>query len=596
MLHSFRTLALALAAVVPISASAQSGFGPAGLSNVIDPQIEALRQAEGIVGLTVAVTRDGRLLYSKGFGLARKAGDSPGTHPMRHDHRTRIGSVSKAVVTGPSAWQALAENGRDSGARIYGSNGILGTKYLSYQRVSIDRYQPILAMAIGPDDKVYTWYENGTVSVGTSQDLDAHLPPRSFRLAEDKTPRDLKAVAIAPDSRVYAYYLDGTMSIGASRHLAYHHEARSVAFPVGPDGDRKSIHDVVGITISKSDSRTYAFYDDGTVSGGTSRNLGQHYAWQRYAMPGAPEWRYKLRGLGMARDGSVYAWASNGKAFAGHRRDLGARRAPYAYSHPHEGQIRNRYRDITVQHLLNHTSGFSRSGDEEATERTFPLLLDNGEATYDLIHRHFLSTRPLLSDPGTRYKYSNHGMGLMTLIVEALTDRTYREYAINSHLRPMGLKGKVRAQKATPDARDSFAYERDGGGHDRLPFKNSSTGLAAGGWTAPAQGILAITADLASRYSHADMNRMGFGGSDTGKLSHTGSTGGGYARVNVFPDNYASPSGRNLRGVHIALATNTSGLPGGAGDRVSDLMDEIVIAVADAGLRNDLDYWPQAWD
>lgn len=462
MFKPFHHIAVSLALLSPGTVWAQSGFGPANLSNAIDSQIEAFRQNEGIVGLTVAVTRDGRLLYSKGFGLARKAGDSPGTHPMRHDFRTRIGSVSKAVVSGPATWQALAENGKTTSAKVYSASGILGTRYNSYQRVSIDRFQPILAMAIGPDDKVYTWYENGTVSVGTSDDLDAHLPPRSFRGPEGKRPRDLRAVAIAPDSKVYAYWMDGTLSIGASRNLAAHREDIKVTFPTGLDGDQKSIHDVLDITISKSDSRTYAFYDDGTVSAGISHSLGKHFRYQHYAIPGGAETRYRIRGLGMSRDGSVYAWASTGKAFAGHRRDLGARRAPYDYSHPYEGRVRNRYHDITVQHLMDHTSGFAGGGDEEATKRTFPALLEGGEVTYDLIHRHFLSTRPLLWDPGQDGKYSNHGMGLTTLLIEELTGTSYEDYTVNNYLRPMGLKGKVRAQKATPDANDSFAYRRTG--------------------------------------------------------------------------------------------------------------------------------------
>lgn len=595
MFKPLQQIAVSLALLAPGIALAQSGFGPANLSNAIDAQIEEFRQNEGIVGLTVAVTRGGRLLYSKGFGLARKPGDSPGTHRMRHDLRTRIGSVSKAVVSGPATWQALAENGMTTSARVYGSTGILGTKYNSYQRVSIDRFQPILAMAIGPDDKVYTWYENGTVSVGTSYDLDAHLPPRSFQVPEGKTPRQLRAVAIAPDSRVYAYWMDGTLSIGASRHLAAHREGIKVTFPTGVDGNRKSIHDVLDITISKSDSRTYAFYDDGTVSAGISHSLGKHFRYQHYAIPGGAETRYRIRGLGMSRDGSVYAWASTGKAFAGHRRDLGARRAPYDYSHPYEGRIRNRYHDITVQHLMDHRSGFAGSGDEEATKRTFPALLENGETTYDLIHRHFLTTRPLLWDPGYDSKYSNHGMGLTTLLIEALTDTSYEDYTVNKYLRPMGLKGKVRPQKATPDAADSFAYSRTNSGHTKLPFKPSKTGLAAGGWTTSAQGILAITAELATRYTSAEIDRMGFR-NEYGKLWHTGSIGGGYARVNVFPPNYVSASGRDLKGVHIALATNTSNLPSGAGDRASALLDRIVIAVADAGLRADLDYWPDAWN
>ncbi len=43
-----------------------AGFdlGPNSLSNSIDDNIDNFRQDEGVVGLTVAVTKNGRLLYS----------------------------------------------------------------------------------------------------------------------------------------------------------------------------------------------------------------------------------------------------------------------------------------------------------------------------------------------------------------------------------------------------------------------------------------------------------------------------------------------------------------------------------------------------
>ncbi len=88
---------------------------------------------------------------------------------------------------------------------------------------------------------------------------------------------------------------------------------------------------------------------------------------------------------------------------------------------------------------------------------------------------------------------------------------------------------------------------------------------------------------------------MGFAGGG-GKLSYTGSLGGGYARVDVFPEGYVSANGRDLKGLHIAFATNTSDLPDGAAARVSDLMDRMAIATADTAVPASLDYWPQAWE
>jgi len=152
--------------------------------------------------------------------------------------------------------------------------------------------------------------------------------------------------------------------------------------------------------------------------------------------------------MAISSNDRVYTWAPNGKAFAGDSADLDRHRSPYNYAHGHSGRYKNPYDDITVQHLFDHTAGFARSGDGAAAARTFPYHLDaNGQSQYEEIHKHFVATRAFLSKPGTRYSYSNHGMGMTTLLVEALTGKTYREYAMNSYLRPMGLKGKAGRRK-----------------------------------------------------------------------------------------------------------------------------------------------------
>lgn len=596
-------LTFAMIGVSSDPAMAENGVGPSALANAIDQKIEQFHSNEDIVGMTVAITKNGRLIYSKGFGQARRTSDLPGFHPMNRDHPTRIGSVSKAVISGPATFKAMRAKGFDPRTKkVYGRNGVLGNAYATHQDVGVRRHQPIIAMAIDSDDKVYTWFKNGKVSVGRSHDLDAHLPPRTFKVADGKRIEDLHAVAISKSNRVYAWYKDGTLSIGQSRDLGYHRQipvdgdgkpTQYVGMPVGPDGDRKSMLDVVGVAIAESDDEVFVWYDDGTRSSGHSTDFDKHFANRSYTPPVDIAWRYKIRGMAISSNDRVYTWASNGKAFAGDSADLDRHRSPYNYAHGHSGRYKNPYDDITVQHLFDHTAGFARSGDGAAAARTFPYHLDaNGQSQYEEIHKHFVATRAFLSKPGTRYSYSNHGMGMTTLLVEALTGKTYREYAVNSYLRPMGLKGKVRAQKATADLQDAFPYERDGNGHDRLPFKASTTGLAAGGWTASAQGILGITTSLADTYDEID--QMAWFGSSGGKLSHNGSTGGGYARVSLLPDDYVSGSGRNLRGMHVATASNTGGLKSGVGGRMEDLMSAIVIAAADANVSSAVNYWDAA--
>lgn len=604
--HGRKVVAALSLATLAGTVSAETGFAPQTLATQIDSQIAEILQEGNIVGMTVAATQGGRLVYSKGFGRSRRAEDAGGgIDVMLPTDRTRIGSNSKALMSGPGLFKAMEAEGMDPiSTRVYGHDGVLGEQYEAYQRVSTDRHRPILATAIASDDRVYTWYVNGKVSIGTSSNLTAYQAPVRFRVADGMQLRDLHAVAISPADVVYAWYKDGSLSIGNSRDLdAYQGIPRNdkgeptstVSMPIGSDGDRKSMHDVIGVGIAKSNSHVYAFFDDGTVSSGTSLDFDRYFSNRSFVSPNInhADYRYRIRGMGIAADDTIYSWASGKLAFAGHSRNLSAYRAPYAYSHAFDKPKPNRYLDITVQHLFDHTSGFFGSGDEEATQRLFPY---QGTPDYDHIHRHFLATRPLKWAPGTDYSYSNHGMGLTTLLIEAVTGRTYRDYVVNSYLRPMGLKGKVRAQKAVPDQFDAYPYVLSSGEPVELEFKASTTGLAAGGWTSSAQGMLAVTTNQADTFGYEVMDQFGFYGSSRGKLSHNGDTGGGYSTIAVFPAGYTAVSGQDLSDVHVALATNTSNLTDETKSRITAMASEIAKAVADAGLPASVDYWNVAWN
>ena len=77
--------------------------------------------------------------------------------------------------------------------------------------------------------------------------------------------------------------------------------------------------------------------------------------------------------------------------------------------------------DVTVRHLLNHTSGLPdyedyipRTQSEQIKDRDVPLLLQRADSMYFA--------------PGTAYRYSNSGYALLALIVERLSGQPYREF------------------------------------------------------------------------------------------------------------------------------------------------------------------------
>lgn len=589
----------AIAAVLiqpPPARAAGDGSAWPELEALVDSKIEAAREANKIPGMTVAVTKNGRLVLSKGYGYMLHGGNK--ASPMKAHLRTRIGSVSKVVVTGPAAFKMMKQKGIDPKTKkLYGPGGVFGDRYESDQTVGVKRFSPILAMAISPKDKIYTWYTNGTVSVGSSNDLDRDEKPVPFKLPPDRRLTDIRAIGIAGStSDVYVWYNDGALSIGGSRDLGLHRKVefdddgnlkQKVKLPPG-----KSMLNVVGIDIAKSNDHVYVLYDDGTFSSGTSLDFTYYFTGKTYSVaPGSGQTRYNIRDIGIAANDHVYAWFSNGMASSGTSANLAQYIKPYEYSLPPQGRDggpgdRRRWlSEITLQHLLDHRAGFQRDGDQEGAMTMFKV--SENALTYEQVHRHFLRTRPLRWRPNEAYSYSNHGFGLWTLMFEALTGQTYRSYAINKYLAPMGLNGPVRPQTVNKDSNDSAAHQLVNGKFQPLAFKDSGLGLAAGGWTASAASLLKITDKLDGAYSEKELTDMGWGKETRGKLHHNGLTEGGTAYVVMFPAGYKSVDGSDLGDVHVAIAANISTSTGA----LESLASQIALAVPKASISGNYDIW-----
>ncbi len=570
------------------------GAGWGELAKRVDPIVATIMHEHRIVGMTVAVTKGGRLVLVKGYGYAKANATSGGLEfvPMGPMIRTRIGSVSKATITGPAGYQLLRSKGIDpKSKRVYGPGGIFGTRFDNDIRIGVNRFSPIVALAISPRDRVYAWYVDGTYSVGSSRDLDRYEGRRPFKLPAGRRITDIRAIAIAGSSSlVYTWYNDGTVSVGRSWDLGAVRAPdpeQTVTLPRG-----KTMFNVVGVAIAKSNDRVHVWYDDGTTSIGTSRNFARYVGPGLFRIPAGRGFSpYQIRGIGMASDDDVYTWFANGKVAVGTRINLGKQRSPYSYSLPPlniRGSANDRWvwwRSVTVQHLLDHRSGFYGSGDVAGAVKMFGVPESN--LTYEHVHRHFLRTRPLRWRPGAAWAYSNHGFGLWTLIIEKVSGESYRDYVTKRYLAPLGMATSVRPMSARPDRYDADPYNIVDGRPVRLAHKESSLGLAAGGWTASARSLLWITTRLAKQYSPEELDAMGWGRESRGKLEHSGLIDGGTAYVAIFPKGYRSRTGVDLSETHVALAANTR-VSTAALEQVATL---IALAIPASGIPSSYDLW-----
>lgn len=141
-----------------------------------------------------------------------------------------------------------------------------------------------------------------------------------------------------------------------------------------------------------------------------------------------------------------------------------------------------RYEDITVRMLLNHSSGLMGS----AGPGSFLFGDGTHDASDDLLER--LKTQTLQADPGAYSVYSNDSYTLAQLVIEAASGMDYGDYLHQEIIEPLGLENTcVPADNA---AADRFARTYLGEDQRALPTETVAA-LATG-------GVYASAADLAA--------------------------------------------------------------------------------------------------
>ena len=95
-----------------------------------------------------------------------------------------------------------------------------------------------------------------------------------------------------------------------------------------------------------------------------------------------------------------------------------------------------RIADTTIMQLLSHGGGLTRDGADSGQFIDRRPYLGQKELMADL-------QQPPVIESGSRLKYSNHGFGLLGLVIEAITGEPYRNWIAREIIAATGLRETV---------------------------------------------------------------------------------------------------------------------------------------------------------
>jgi len=132
---------------------------------------------------------------------------------------------------------------------------------------------------------------------------------------------------------------------------------------------------------------------------------------------------------------------------------------------------------ITVRHLLSHTSGIAGYKDAKESNTTTEY-----SKLYDALS--LFKDRDLLFEPGTQYSYTTYGYTILGAIIEAITEQNYETY-MQEHIFAKAKMHNTGVDKFDKELEnESKLYNRKGGkGKAKLAKENNlSNRIPAGGF------------------------------------------------------------------------------------------------------------------
>jgi len=129
----------------------------------------------------------------------------------------------------------------------------------------------------------------------------------------------------------------------------------------------------------------------------------------------------------------------------------------------HLDSVPDAWRDVTIHHLLRHSSGISDYEEwfEGYTTQAYSDYMSQAHAAERIVHD--ARSKPLDFSPGSKDHYSNTGYVLLGFIIERASGVSYQDFIRTRILEPLGMRRSLmdRSREILPDRATGYAL-RDG--------------------------------------------------------------------------------------------------------------------------------------
>jgi CubicO group peptidase (beta-lactamase class C family) len=143
------------------------------------------------------------------------------------------------------------------------------------------------------------------------------------------------------------------------------------------------------------------------------------------------------------------------------------------------------WEEITLKHLLNHTSGLVNYTTLAGASGDFLKVPHSHEEVLRLFR-----DRPLESKPGEAYNYNNSGYYLLGMVVEKCSGQPLGDYLRTNIFKPIGLTNTDAETNPAADANRAVGYSVQDGLFRRASFVDMRNLFAIGGLSSSVEDLL----------------------------------------------------------------------------------------------------------